>query len=277
MTTTSLFNQIVAALGGELRKDGEYHVECPYCHKESKPHQIHFSYCESGCWCFVCGNRGKGGSLWTLAEHLKLENLPTDYHAPEPPPRKPLPIFGERLLASYAARPERYDRWLAYRGLRSETVDRFRLGYGKLPGEKWAHMQDALILPVFDRAGRCRTLRARNGNGWFTEGGGMLYAPVGVEPGATIIVVENCATCLLIVQASPHLTPLAPTTGASTWDSKWIKRLAQLQPELVIVAGDNDPAGEAMNERWALALEIAGIPVVKETFTEAKEEELMRL
>ena len=263
-----MINAIHIALHGQLRGH-DFHADCPFCGKPAKRSQTHFSYSEHGYYCFVCGAQG---GLRKLANHLSLEVGESRARAPKRE-KKPLPVYSQRLLETYTRDPN-YDAWRAYRGLKRETVDRFKLGFGKLPGEVHAHKPPALILPVFDRDGRCRTLRARGKKGWLTAGGKTLYAPVGLPVGATIIVVENCANCCLIAQAAPHLTPIAPTTGATSWDARWPKWIAARKPKLVIIAGDNDDAGVGMNERWKLALEIAGVPVQTETWTEAKETEL---
>jgi len=268
----NILAEIHAILNGELRNDGEYHVNCPYCGKPAKRGDIHFSYGENGCHCFVCG---KGAGLVGLAKHLKLEMY--GYTAPrhKPKKREPPPVYSDRLLHSYELARNKYPEWHEYRGILPGTVDKFRLGYGKLPGEKYRYTPTGLILPVFDARGRCRTLRCRTQKGWLTAGGKTLYAPVGVPQGATVIIVENCANCCLIAQAAPWLTPLAPTTGAASWDRRWVDRLVATRPALVIVAGDDDEAGHHMNTRWSLALEIAGVPVRTEIFNEERERRLM--
>lgn len=229
-------------------------------------------------WCRGCGAHGDAIDLVRLvqpslsfqeARRVAGENTPLDC-AP-PAQRRELPIFGERLIESYARHPERYARWLAYRGLRPETVDEFRLGYGTLPGEQFR--TPGLIVPVFDGKGRCRTLRCRTADTWLTAGGCTLYAPCGLPVGAVVMVVENCANACLIAQAAPHITPVALTTGAASWDERWPGWIAKREPALVIVAGDDDEAGQRMNERWKLALEIAGVPVTTETINESIEME----
>lgn len=269
-----MIDAIHAALHGEARRDdGEFHAACPFCGKPAKPGQRHFAYGARGYYCFVCG---ASGGLRTLARHLRLSPGAAPEAREAPPPRPELPFIAEALIGCYIRRPERYARWRVYRGLTEETVRRFELGYGRLPGEDFAHSQDGLILPVRDARGRCRTLRQRTKRGWLTYGGKTLYAPLGLPAGALVIVVENCANCCLIAQAAPHLTPLAPTTGAASWDARWPRWIAARKPEMVTIAGDDDEAGARMNERWALAMEIAGVSVETEVWTEEREDELQR-
>jgi hypothetical protein len=63
---TSL-DQLVSQLQAELRRDGRYHADCPFCQKEAKKGQKHFSFCEDGYTCWVCD--AKGG-LGKLAQHI---------------------------------------------------------------------------------------------------------------------------------------------------------------------------------------------------------------
>jgi hypothetical protein len=70
MTTT--FEHLITQLQAELRRDGRYHADCPFCGKETKKAQKHFSFCEDGYICWVC--EAKGG-LQKLAAHIGAGTL----------------------------------------------------------------------------------------------------------------------------------------------------------------------------------------------------------
>lgn len=301
-----LFEAVHNVLHGEPRRAGkqdEFHAQCPYCGKEAKPNQNHFSYSMTAHYCFVCGN---GGGLWSLAQHLGVlpdrERQNGRAYVPECPPErpgaterraKPQQVVTDAYLAQIAAHEDRYVAWWAYRGINANMVDRCRLGMGKLPGEKWAHMEDALILPVFYH-GECVVLRARtkdrqNGKGiikgrWFTHVkpetiAKALYAPLGIPEGiGTVYVFENCANAILWSQNVEDAVGVAMTTGAASFEAQWPKWILQKRPGRVVVAGDDDSAGRAMIERWVNAFRVHGfLDAWGMLLTEAKEMEIRNL
>lgn len=192
---------------------------------------------------------------------------------------RPLHI-ADTVVRDYESNDARYDTWMQYRGLTPETVDRFRLGVGKLPGDKYSQYPTRMILPVFDNEGVCRVLRARSivddGPKWLTYGSSILYAPKGIPFNAIMMIVENNATACLVAQCAPHLTLLSPTCGAQSWNKNWPIWIAAKKPKLVIVAGDNDTAGIKMTARWIRELSVVNILCESMVMTEETETKMIK-
>lgn len=259
-----MIEQIHAILHGEKRGNSQdFHADCPFCGKEAKRRQTHFSYCEDGFICFVCEARG---SLRALAEHLRLDT--SDYQPPAPKSRKRKPrvgrVYPRSLVERYQTDPRRFQYWEEYRGLNAETVERYGLGMGQLPGGHHTR----LIVPVV-YAGRCWGLRGRALNPhdkpkWMNAKGSIsrFYAP-GLRRKSTLWLLENCADVLLLKQMYPEYDAGAPTTGAGAWLDEWTIALQSFNPELVIVAYDNDEAGQRAATKRLDEFKRAGICAVR--------------
>ncbi len=228
---------------------GEIYVECPFCGKAPKPGQVHFSFSRRGFKCFCCG---EGGSLYRLARHLRLIGdqtplpPPASRERPVPPPPDWL-AHAEGLVRAQTAHRKRYQWWRAYKPLRPETVDRWRLGVGSVPG--WRG--EWLTFPVFDRGQivglRGRALGKAQSPKWVnaTGSGAALFNRDGLGRQRVLWIVENMADAALVMQEHPDYDAVAPTTGVATWRSEWTALVAGHAYELVIVAFDNDLAGQA--------------------------------
>lgn len=267
---------LLGLLPGEYRRacstnGGEYCGPCPKCGGEDRfrvwpaPPEGNPRF-----WCRQCDFKGDAIDYVRWAENLDFSGAKVRLFGGDPiqnvlksPPRakKPdtlprTPIVSESWLRIACGAPARYKHWLDYRGITPPTVDRFKLGYAKLPGEEWGHMRAALILPVFDGVNVVQ-LRARKlEGGWLTVGAGArLYFPIGVIPNAPLWIVENCANAILICQYSEYQwAACAPTTGAASWRDDWPAMIAAGRPSYVFLAADNDEAGHTMNDRWSAAL-----------------------
>lgn len=238
---------------------GERHVDCPFCGKSAKRGQTHFSFSSKGYKCHVCG---EGGGLVKLASHLGLDGtIPT---APTPPrPRresqKPKddtpPVWrtdsphADLLVKGYTSDPRRYELWQAYKPLSEQTIDRWGLGLGKLPGQTTPR----LILPVRQN-GQVVHLRGRLPKDdtsdlpkWLAAKGSTatLFNLDGLRPGHKLVILENPIDAALVMQEFPELDAVAPTNGAGSWQDEWTEVIASIAPSQIIVAYDNDLAGQA--------------------------------
>lgn len=242
-------NDLLATLStrlhAEQRRDGRQHADCPFCGKEMKRAQKHFSFCDAGYICFVCDAKG---SLVALAAHLELGGI---YVRPQPQPAQPRaprqwqtrPDF---YLEQFGGAFDRISAWQGYKPLTLDTIARFRLGVGRLPSSRCD--QRRLIVPVFD-SGQVVAFHGRaflSGDDdakWLTSGGSrkdVLYNAHLLTPGATVIICENLVDCLLAMQARDVI---AVAGGGVAWRDDWTQQIAASHPQLVLVALDNDLAG----------------------------------
>jgi putative DNA primase/helicase len=75
VTTPTLLSLLEPHLARDLNRwpdvHGEFHADCPYCHKPAKAGQTHFAIAASGkCYCQVCQ---QGTGLRALATHLGVQ------------------------------------------------------------------------------------------------------------------------------------------------------------------------------------------------------------
>lgn len=252
--TTEALDAIHAALGG-TKRDSEWHADCPFCGKEAKRAQTHFSYCENGFCCFVCGARG---GLGKLAEHLRLDAQPTPAPRPQRQPEPPARwrLNPQRLLAGYLAHPQRIALWQAYKPLSAATLDRHGFGVGRLPftenGAWKMSARDWLTVPLW-RDGDLMALRGRNlgpvGPKWMSATGShyALWNVDHVRSGRTVWLCENYVDAAWLMQDRPNVDAVA-IGGATTWRHEWALQLAAQKPLRVVVALDNDLPGQAVGK-----------------------------
>lgn len=250
----TLYDELVHRTQADVDRRGEAHLACPVCGKESSPRNPHCSFSERGWKCFVCGS---GGSLRDLAKRLQVET-----HAEMPlyanrkaakPVRTNVPYWAtfesaQRLLERFENHPHRISLWRSYKCLSEEMIERHRLGVGVLPASRCKH--ERLIVPVF--AGtmlvglRGRSLSCDCGK-WLQSGGTTLdrlplYNDQALEQGGVVWIVENPIDALMISERTPY-TGLA-TYSISYWREAWTETLKAAQPELVVIAFDNDLPGQ---------------------------------
>lgn len=279
MSDQPIFERLHNHLGGVTDKHGETHVDCPFCGKPAKRGQTHFSYSSKGYKCHVCG---EGGSLYKLASTLGLLD---DAHAPKSLPRPTLqapepetpPAWIENipnLIAQYEAAPDRFTLWKQYKPLLSdESVTAYHLGVGCLPDQKTRR----LILPIWQGETLITThLRGRLLPGetsdlpkWIAANGSKATVFItrdGLRSGHWVMAVEQPVDAILIHQLYPDIDAIAPTNGAGSWQGVADTLSAAQGLAGVIVAYDNDLAGnpntrtrrQLQNERKA-----AGLPALK--------------
>lgn len=143
------------------------------------------------------------------------------------------------LVAIYYQYGEEYrDYWLNYRGYDLNSIAKFQLGY---TGKYW-------VIPIF--VGGVFTnfqCRGFDDNGHkivrnFYQGTGNLPFNFDVLPedyDRPIFITESPVDCIMLSQHG--LTAISCTSGASSWDHEWSKRLFNYRK--VYICYDNDEAG----------------------------------
>ena len=136
---------------GAVRPDrkGENWTVCPFCGKAGK----HFSFSVNGFYCFHCGQKG---SLWDLAEFERIQReagWQRPAYVPTPPRARPVPQWADQGLGQYLDHPDRYTAWAAYKPVTVASIDKYKLGCGKLPFKGdygWYQSKtDWLVVPLF--------------------------------------------------------------------------------------------------------------------------------
>ena len=228
------------------RKRQEFHIACPECGHESSPKSPHFSFSRRGYHCFVCG---ASGSLNALAGLLSVEVVNTGartYTATKAAPRAAQWLTGA-LAERFAEHPRRNELWQAYKPVSVATLDRQKLGVGVLPYSKCKH--DRLIVPVFagpqlvglrGRQIDCDCGKWLASAGWSNELA-PLYNSDSLRIGQVVWIVENPVDALMLAERTEYIG--VATYSVSYWTEAWTNRLQEAQPELVIVAYDNDLVG----------------------------------
>jgi hypothetical protein len=160
-----------------------------------------------------------------------------------------------RHVMRFVGHPHKVQLWQAYKPLSRETIERRRLGVGVLPASRCEHPR--LIVPVYEET-ELVALRGRriscDCENWLMSAGSKkaLYGLDDLEHGCVVWVVENNVDRLLLEETyrGEGWCALSPTTGAMTrWPEEWIERLCIAEVEQVIVAFDNDEAGDKAGKR----------------------------
>ena len=174
---------------------------------------------------------------------------------PEPRPvvSAPWQARGVEIVNRLCAHPRRYARWQAYKPLSRSTVEYYRFGLGRLPFERagrWYWSRDEwLTVPLFED-GRLVGLRGRNlgtqGPKWISATGThyCLWNLESVRRGVVLWICENYVDAAWLMGVHPEYVAVA-LGGASNWKSEWATAVAERQPALVMIALDNDLAGQA--------------------------------
>ncbi len=249
----NLFRLLCERFSAWPDRRGEVWVTCPFCGKKPP----HFSFSQAGYHCFVCN---AGGSLKDLYEKVTHRVVATRT-APATPAhrrRKKPPawlLHAERYVVRYQEHPQRYELWQSYKPLTKESIQRAGLGVGILPLYASRCRHERLIVPIFERGKvvglRGRRLHCSCDGKWVTAAGSksVLYGLEHAQEGDIIWIVENMVDCWLINQANASYTGVTPSTGISTrWPSAWLQALQRCKPALIIVAYDNDLAGQAVGK-----------------------------
>lgn len=254
--TSAVFDQLVGITGAQPDRRGECHIDCPFCGKEAKRGQTHFSFSARGYHCFVCGASGSLERLFCQVTGQRMQP-----RRAQPAPRRRVTRDAParnwaRIVAGYQAHPRRYELWRSYKPLSEATIHAARLGVGVFPKYISRCRHERLMVPLV-RGGKIVGLRGRGlGCGcpkWLTAAGSetILYGLDEARNGGVLWVVENIIDALLIHSRHPDWDAVASSSGVATWRDEWTEGIAQLKPRLVIVAFDNDLPGQALGKTRA--------------------------
>ncbi len=264
MTAPDLYADLTARYpAARPNRRGEVFIPCPWCGKEGK----HFSFSPRGGHCFVCG---QGGSLATVAAQLGMRAA-QPYTPPAVEIRVAAPWQREaaEIIARSLAHPDRLARWAAYKPLKAETLNRHQFGLGKLPFQRadgsWYWSQSEWLTVPLYAGDQLVGLRGRNlgsqGPKWISATGTryVLWNLAAVTPGSIVWICENYVDAAWLMERHPDFVGVA-LGGATTWQAEWAEALAARRPRLVVVATDNDLAGQAtgaalrrLQEAWQVA------------------------
>lgn len=204
-----------------------------------------------------------GGSI----EFLNRE-VPKTPSVPKPKIEWKRPYWSfqaERIIAAFESHPNRVQMWQDYKPIPESTIVKERLGVGVLPMSYCRH--ERLILPVYEN-GILIGLRGRqlackcgkpNKSGdlildrWLNAKGTKkaIYGLYDIHPGKPLWIVENNADRLLLesTYAEQEWSAVSPLTGVATvWEPQWIQYVLTVAPSQVIIAFDNDEAGQPNRE-----------------------------
>jgi len=273
-------------------RKGEHHIDCPFCGMEAMYHNSpKFSFSSNGYHCFACD---AGGSLKNLAEHMRVESRESFIQPvpikrqPKPIPERPkwLGIDRDTYLRCWQQDIEQaFSQWQNYKKLSLRTIQRYCLGYGRLPKpSKCPH--NRLIVPIFNN-GKLACIRGReidcNCGKWLVSGGFRvddlpLYNSWLIEKNDIVVICENPIDALMVkdnlaiarkvIDQMPNriASSLAEkgtdfalvgvaTLSVSYWCDGWLEPLRKAS--MVAVAYDNDLPGngggqnrEKFIEQW---------------------------
>lgn len=239
---------------------GEYHIDCPFCGKETHRGQTHFSFSDAGYKCFVCGSSGGLVALSRQFGMTDIPLMPRTERKPEPAAIAPWRMNPDLLLAGYWNHPQRYTAWQNYKPLSKGSIDRHQFGYGQLPfqgkdGDWYMSKGNWLIVPLFEQ-GQLVGLRGRNltdnGPKWISATGTSytLWGTDGIRAGDTVWLCENYVDAAWLMQVHPEWKAVA-IGGATTWRDGWCDFLWTRKPSRVVVALDCDLVGQASGNTLA--------------------------
>jgi len=250
MQTPPLYDELLNFTHAHVDHFGEAHIDCPECGHPVKPNQTHCSFSERGWYCFVCG---ASGSLEALARLLGLGErtyIPQATHPnPKPLTVPPWRLHSESWLEKYQLHPRRFELWSHYKPLALQTIVDHRLGVGRLPASRCSH--DRLIVPVFwgmTLVGlRGRRIDCDCPAKWLPAVGTPLeilplYNAQALGKRQVVFIMENPVDALLLTQEKAPWVGLS-IYSTSYWKQDWVGEIKAADPEMVIIALDNDLVG----------------------------------
>lgn len=260
-----------------LRKQGhEWSGPCPFC---GKGDDRFFVAPRRNAWgCRYCApqyndpitfvRRRDNLSFWEAVELLsgpEAASSPTPTvtvtrHEPAAPDWQP-PWWAARGIVGLS--PRRFAAWQAYKPLTRQTIVDRQLGLGVVPGQRLCR-HERLLVPVVEGSqlvayrGRATCCACPK---WLTAAGSKktLYGLERLAGQRPLWITENHADALMLEERYGFAT-LSPTTGAATrWLPAWIEAVARAAPAQVVIAFDNDEAGERAGLRLEVQLCEAGV------------------
>lgn len=251
--------------GIEYREFGkELITKCLFnaCDEDSRGNEAHL-YFDTETGQYDCKKCGEKGNIFTLANHFGDSVKDIALYPSESSKSKRIKStkFDPALVDKYYYDlPEHIVEYLNNRGIPNETIEEFRLGWGKFYGKWW------ITIPIKDKGGNFIYFKLRQDP---TIGNEKITYPKGVEaqiygweilldnPDAVIICEGEFDRLALASKGFPAITS---THGAMTFKAEW----ADLFPKTaeVYICFDNDEAGRKGSQRVAQILVEKGVSKV---------------
>lgn len=264
--TRDLYAEIYHHFNVQPDRRGWVHTTCPYCGAEPSRGNVYFSFNRNGYNCYKCGARSNAeagaGGLKPLAQKLGLwDDLPNReaQHRRPPVAAPPAPVERaqpgwkknpQRFIDGYLSHPQRFQLWQKYKPVSDETIVKYDLGVGQLPDQKATR----LIVPLYWQ-GECVGLKGRSLHTvtdpgvpkWIAATGSNVTTLWGFDKVAArtdiLLICENYVDAALVSQEDQ--LPVVATGGARDLTSEEVAALKKLAPRHIVVAYDNDLAGQA--------------------------------
>lgn len=167
-------------------------------------------------------------------------------------------VIGICSKALLSADGDRARAWLNARGLRDETLSKWRLGYNSQDQSIDGHfISQGIVIPWRDsESARCIKIRRSHSNPKYVCVQGScpsgVYLSEAIKAGYCTLVVEGEFDALLgWQQAGDFVNVVTLGSASSAPDRSTLIRLSQ--SPLILVCYDNDPAGQRGADRWASA------------------------
>lgn len=250
-----LYTALVRYYAVEPTSKGVVHVPCPRCRKAPKPKQTHFSFCEDGGYCFVCGF---GANLYNLSQLVLGDTVDTSGYVPTPKaPPEPMQwqSCADVVLASLHHEPGALRAWQSYRPFTQATFDRWQLGLGRLwfrndKGKEFQSSHSRLVYPIIVNEQiigfRGRAIHPDDHGAKWINATNSQMALIGLDlvtTGSTVVLCESPVDAMLAMQVNPRIVAIAGTAGAGTWRHEWTAELTRRKPKRIILWYDHDFAG----------------------------------
>ncbi len=287
MDNRDIFGVLCSRLGVQPDRRGEVHTKCPWCGKEPRRGQVHFSFSERGAHCFVCGQSASLPFLAKMLNVIDAEKFKRLYRADrtyEPRSKAQEPSEADLrqwlrwsdLAEIYQRHPDRVAKWQSYKRLSEDTIRRYHLGYGVWPEYTSQCQHPRLQVPLIcwghvvgfrGRALECdckRWLSPKGTRPVLYNGERLADGPVRgvwlgkavfdrVVKGSHLFIVENAVDALMLEQLGKNISAVA-TLSVSYWSDDWTELLAHCGARTIFVAYDNDRpgngGGDAGREAW---------------------------
>lgn len=252
---TETFRALLRLLNPDEGADG-FDITCPNCGKEPAHGQIHAHFSEGkGFFCQVCK---EGGSLERLLKLVGGEQDKSDYTpyrptrnrlGPKPAPERERPWRDQaiELISLYRKPPDLVRRWQAYKPLSDEAITRYRLGFGRLPGQQ----TERLIVPIFHHD-QVVALHGRDPRREVTErkwicatgSSKMAYGLDELEKGCDFWVCENFVDRIMFRERFNGIFDCIALGGVRLFYAEEIEAIKAVRPKRIFIALDNDLVGQ---------------------------------
>lgn len=239
--------------------NGELITRCLFngCDEDSRPSEAHL-YFNAETSQYDCKKCGEKGNIFTLAKHFGDSVADIALYPLKEKSRRTKIKFDENLVEKcHFALPNRIIEYLNGRGITNDTIQEYKLGWGKFYGKWW------ITIPIKDRNGNFVFFKLRQdpsvGSDKITYPKGISAQIYGWEvladnPDALVVCEGELDRLLLTANDIPAITS---THGAMTFKNEWVEAIPKTAE--VYVCFDNDTAGKEGATRVLRLLSEAGI------------------